>query len=173
MPQSSTDIDPFDEEIIIISKSESKREAQKLQEFASQLIHLPKVKRAKLPISDDLKADLLLADKIINNPDALRRHIRFVAKKLVEVDLTPIQLAMDAMANKHQQQTLQLTRLEELRDELIAQGNEAIEALLVKYPQLERQKLKQLIRLTAKELNANKPAKQNANLLNYLKQFIQ
>jgi ribosome-associated protein len=74
------------------------------------------------------------------------------------------------MENKHQQSTAKFTRLEGLRDELIEQGNEAVEKLLVEFEGLERQKLKQLVRQAAKEKKAEKLGKHYKNLFLYLKE---
>jgi len=74
------------------------------------------------------------------------------------------------MANKHQQETAKFVRLETVRDELIEQGNEAVETLISEFPQIERQKIKQLIRLAAKEKKAEKLGKHYKNLFTYLKE---
>jgi len=168
MPQSANDIDESLEEELK-SKSEVKREMHKLQDFAQSLIEMSKHQRSRLPLSDDLKDAMILADKITNKHEALRRHIRHTAKILLETDLEPIYQAMEVMANKHQQETAKFVRLETIRDELVDQGNDAVEALIVEFPQIERQKVKQLVRLAAKEKKAEKLGKHYKNLFTYLK----
>jgi len=168
MPQSANDIDESLEEELK-SKSEVKREMHKLQDFAQSLIEMSKHQRSRLPLSDDLKDAMILADKITNKHEALRRHIRHTAKILLETDLEPIYQAMEVMANKHQQETAQFVRLETIRDELVDQGNDAVEALIAEFPQIERQKVKQLVRLAAKEKKAEKLGKHYKNLFTYLK----
>jgi ribosome-associated protein len=113
---------------------------------------------------------MVLADKITNKHEALRRHIRHTAKILLETDLEPIHQAMEVMANKHQQETAKFVRLEALRDDLITQGNSAVEALIEDFPTIERQKIKQLIRNAAKEKKAEKLGKHYKNLFSYLKE---
>ena len=171
MPQSANDIDDssLENEEELKSKTEVKREIHQLQDFAQMLIEMSKHQRSRLPLSDDLKDAMILADKITNKHEALRRHIRHIAKILLETDLAPIHQAIDVMANKHQQETAKFLRLENLRDELIEQGSEAIEALLTEFEQLERQKLKQLVRHAAKEKKAEKLGKHYRNLFTYLK----
>jgi ribosome-associated protein len=171
MHQSSDDIDEFDEELK--SKSEIKREMYKLQDFAQSLIKMSKHQRSKLPLTEDLQDALILADKIHNKHEALRRHIRQMAKILQEADLDPIHQALDVMNNKHQQETAKFVRLEQIRDDLIEQGSNSIEALLTQYDgQLERQKLRQLVRQAAKEVKAEKTGKHFRDLFAYLKQHI-
>lgn len=172
MPQSANDIDDLSSEIDqeLKSKTEIKKEMYELQDFGQRLIEMSKHQRSRLPLTDDLKDAMIVADKIRNKNEALRRHIRHIAKILVETDLAPILQAIDVMANKHQQETAKFTRLENLRDGLIEQGNEAIEALLAEFELMERQKLKQLVRHAAKEKKAEKLGKHYRNLFTYLKE---
>jgi ribosome-associated protein len=172
MPQSANDIDDLSSEIDpeLKSKTEIKKEMHQLQDFGQSLVEMSKHQRSRLPLSEDLKDAMIVADKIRNKNEALRRHIRHIAKILVETDLAPIYQAIDVMANKHQQETAKFTRLENLRDDLIEQGNEAIEKLLAEFKQMERQKLKQLVRHAAKEKKAEKLGKHYRNLFAYLKE---
>jgi len=167
MPQSEHDIDEFEEELK--SKSEIKREMHQLQDFALRLVKLSKHQRSKIPFTEAIKEDLVLADKIHNKHEALRRHIRHMAKVLSETDLAPIHQALDVMANKHQQETAKFVHLENLRDKLISDGNEAVEALLNQNTSLDRQKLRQLVRQATKEKRDEKIGKYHKDLFNYLK----
>jgi len=143
-----------------------------LQDFANQLIKLSKHQRIKMPFNDTLKAELVLADKIHNKHEALRRHIRHMAKVLSETDLTDIRQALDVMANKHQQESIKFTKLEQLRDELLSQGNSRIEEVLSENNTMERQKLRQLIRQANKEKSAEKVGKYHRDFFAYLKEHV-
>jgi ribosome-associated protein len=173
MPHSADDIDDLTSEIELKSKTEIKKEMYQLQDFAQSLVEMSKHQRSLIPLSEDLKDAMVVADKIKNKHEAMRRHIRHIAKILVETDLAPIHQAIDVMANKHQQATAKFERLESLRDHLINEGNPAIEELLVEFEQLERQKLKQLVRHAAKEKKAEKLGKHYRNLFAYLKENSQ
>ena len=168
MPQSANDIDEL--ELEIKSKTEIKREMHRLQDFAQSIIEMSKHQRSRLPLSQDLLEAMIVADKIRNKHEALRRHIRHVAKILLETDLDPIHHAIDVMANKHQQETAKFVRLEELRDELIENGNDAVEATLAEFTGMERQKLKQLVRQASKEKKTEKIGKHYKTLFTYLKE---
>ncbi|NQZ25816.1 MAG: DUF615 domain-containing protein [Colwellia sp.] len=171
MPQSANDIDDSSQEMEeeFKSKTEIKREMHQLQDFGQSLVDMSKHQRSRLPLSEDLKYAMVLADKISNKHEALRRHIRHIAKILLETDLEPIHHAIEVMANKHQQESAKFVRLETIRDELIAQGNDAVEALISEFPKIERQKIKQLVRNAAKEKKAEKLGKHYKNLFTYLK----
>ena len=171
MPQSANDIDDSSPEMEeeLKSKTEIKREMHQLQDFAQRLIEMSKHQRSRLPLTEELQYAMILADKISNKHEALRRHIRHTAKILSETDLEPIHHALEVMANKHQQETAKFVRLENIRDELIEQGNDAVEALISEFPQIERQKVKQLVRNALKEKKAEKKGKHYKNLFTYLK----
>jgi len=172
MPHSANDIDDLTPEMDdeLKSKTEIKKEMHQLQDFAQSLVEMSKHQRSLIPLSDDLKDAMIVAGKISNKHEALRRHIRHIAKILLETDLAPIHQAIDVMANKHQQATAKFVRLETLRDELIDQGSDAVEALLTEFEQMERQKLKQLVRHATKEKKTNKQGKHYRNLFTYLKE---
>jgi len=170
MPHSEHDIDEFDEELK--SKSEIKREMYELQDFATRLVKLSKHQRSKIPFTEQLLEDLVLADKIKGKHEAMRRHIRHMAKVLSEMDLGPIQQALDVMANKHQQESNKHIKLEQLREDLIKQGSVLIEQLLTQHDTMERQKLRQLVRQAAKEKKSEKVGKHYKTLFDYLKEHI-
>jgi ribosome-associated protein len=169
MPHSANDIDDLNEDLK--SKTEIKREMYKLQDFGQSIVEMSKHQRSRLPLSEELKDAMVVADKIKNKHEALRRHIRHIAKILVETDLAPIHQAIDIMNNKHQQETAKFERLEQLRDNLVENGGDSIEALLAENEQMERQKLRQLVRQAAKEKKAEKIGKYHKELFTYLKEF--
>ncbi|TWX55163.1 ribosome biogenesis factor YjgA [Colwellia hornerae] len=167
MPDSANDIDELDEELK--SKSEVKREMIQLQIFGQSLIDLSKHQRSKIPFTEEIKDALILADKIKNKHEALRRHVRHLARILSESDLEPIKHALDVMANKHQQETAKFVKLEKMRDDAIDKGNDFVEALLTEHESMERQKLRQLVRQAAKEKKTEKLGKYYKELFDYLK----
>lgn len=170
MPQSANDIDELEEDLK--SKSEIKREMLELQDFAFKMIKMSKHQRSRLPLTEELQQAMILADKIQNKHEALRRHVKFIARVLAEMDLGPIQQALDVMANKHQQETAKFVFLEELREQLIDEGNDKIEETLSNNDTMERQKLRQLVRQAAKEKKTEKLGKSYRDLFNYLKEHV-
>lgn len=161
---------PIEQDEEFISKSQIKKEMHELQALGRKIVAMSKAQRAKLPLDDDMKDALVLADKIKNKHEAAKRHMQYIGKLLREADLGSIHLAMDAIANKHQQETIKFQQLEQLRDQLIAGNNDDAEALLAESPNMERQKLRQLIRQAAKEIKAEKPGKSYRDLFQYIKE---
>ncbi|WP_440054891.1 ribosome biogenesis factor YjgA [Pseudoalteromonas sp. T1lg65] len=162
-----------DEEIIYVSKSELKRDAQQYHQLGCDIADLAKKQREKLPLNDELKEAMALADRIRGKHDAYRRHMNYIAKALRSTpNVEELQAALDLILNKNNQADVLLNQVEIIRDELISQGDARINTLLEEYPTLERQKMRQLVRQAAKELKAEKPAKSYKELFQYLKDVV-
>ena len=156
-----------DEEIIWVSKSEIKRDAEHLKKLGENLIALNPTNLAKIPLEDNLREAIELAQRL--RLEARRRQIQYVGKLLRNVDPEPIQEALDKVENRHNQQLALLQKLELTRDQLLEQGDVALNPLLDEYPQLDRQHLRNLIRGAQKEKQANKPPKNYREIFQYLK----
>ena len=152
-----------------ISKSDLKKEQRELQEFATQLCKLSKSQRQKLTASDELHDAFKLADKISSKPDALRRHLQFMAKLLKDEELDTLRLEYQKITSPGQENDAEMRKLEGLRTSLIENGDDAINSLLEQAPSLERQKLRQLVRQAKKEVASEKPGKSYKELFQYIK----
>ncbi len=163
----------IEEEIIYVSKSELKRDAQQYQQLAIDLAAMSNKQRDKLPLSDDLVEAMVVADKIRAKSEAYRRHINYISKTLRLTDnVADIEAAIELMLNKNNQADVLLNKIESTRTELINNGDSLINELLEQYNSLERQKLRQLVRQAAKEAKAEKPAKGYKDLFQYLKEAM-
>lgn len=163
----------IEEEIIYVSKSELKRDAQQYQQLAIDLAAMSNKQRDKLPLSDDLVEAMVVADKIRAKSEAYRRHINYISKTLRLTDnVADIEAAIELMLNKNNQADVLLNKIESTRTELINNGDSLINNLLEQYPSLERQKLRQLVRQATKEAKAEKPAKGYKDLFQYLKEAM-
>jgi len=152
-----------------ISKSQIKRDADALKLIGRELVALNKKQLAQIPASESLFHAISVAHKISGKHEALRRQIQYIGKVLRTEDIGVIQTALDKLNNKHQQLTHATQNLELLRDQLIELGDSKIDPLLEQYPQLDRQKLRQLVRQANKEKKLEKPAKAAKDLFTYLK----
>ena len=160
----------IEEEIIYVSKSELKRDAQEFHQLGSEIAKMGKKQRERLPLNDDLKAAMVVADKISNKSDAYRRHLNYIAKTLRTVEnVEEIKAIIDVMLNKNNQAEVLIKKIEQLRTDLIEQGDDLINETIEQHPTLERQKMRQLVRNAAKEVKAEKPGKGYKELFQYLK----
>ncbi|MFT7681147.1 ribosome biogenesis factor YjgA [Moritella dasanensis] len=141
------------------SRAENKIEIAKTLELAGAISLLSKAEIAKMGFSEHLLAAIVTARKISIRTDAYSRHQSYMCKIMRSDGLEPIQAAYDKITNKYNQATVELAKLEMVRDNLIAGGDTAISTLLETYPNADRQKLRLLIRQVNKELKAEKPLK--------------
>ncbi|EJK2113761.1 ribosome-associated protein [Vibrio navarrensis] len=158
-----------EEEIIIVSKSEMKRDMDELQKLGEELVELKPSVLAKFPISEDLLEAIKDAQRFKN--EARRRQLQYIGKVMRQEDPEPIQAALDKLRNKHSQNTAVLHKLETLRDRVIAEGDSTIDEVVELYPAADRQRLRQLARTAVKEKQNNKPPKAFREIFQVLKQL--
>lgn len=162
--------DEDQEEIIWVSKSEIKRDAEDLKQLGEKLVNLTKANLTKVPLDDSLKDAIELAQRL--QKEARRRQLRYIGKLLRSIDAEPIREALEKIENKHNQQQAMLHKLEILRDELITKGDAALTDLLNEHPSADRQHLRNLIRAAQKEKEQNKPSKAYREIYQILKTLI-
>ncbi|ACS87421.1 ribosome biogenesis factor YjgA [Musicola paradisiaca] len=160
-----------DEEIIWVSKSEIKRDAEALKALGAELVELGKNALERIPLDEDLRAAIELAQRI--KKEGRRRQLQLIGKMLRARDPEPIQTALDKLRNRHNQQVSLFHKLEHMRDRLLEQGDDAIPDVLALYPQADRQQLRSLVRNAQKEQAANKPLKSARQIFQYLRELAE
>ena len=162
--------DEDQEEIIWVSKSEIKRDAEDLKQLGEKLVNLTKANLTKVPLDDSLKDAIELAQRL--QKEARRRQLQYIGKLLRSIDAEPIREALEKIENKHNQQQAMLHKLEILRDELVTKGDAALTDLLNEHPSADRQQLRNLIRAAQKEKEQNKPSKAYREIYQILRALI-
>lgn len=137
------------------SKGQLKRETERLQKIGEKLLGLSDVQLAKLPLTDKLIAALEEAKRIKPNSEAIRRHKQYIGKIIREADTATIEERIHEFESSHQLNTRHFHSLEELRDQLVNGDNASIGELIARYPQVDSQKLRQLVRNAKKEQDIN------------------
>ena len=168
VPENDIDKDE-DDEIIWVSKSEIKRDAEALKDLGAELVDLGKNALDKIPLDADLRAAVELAQRI--KKEGRRRQLQLIGKMLRQRDPEPIQIALDKLNNRHNQQVALFHKLEQIRDRLLDEGDDAISLVLELYPQADRQQLRSLIRNAKKEKATNKPPKSARQIFQYLREL--
>ncbi|MFQ0997322.1 ribosome biogenesis factor YjgA [Gilliamella sp. CG25] len=157
----------MDDEIIYVSKSEIKRDAEILKKMGVELVNLSKNELTKIPLDEDLLYAIELAQKI--KKEGYRRQIQYIGKLLRSRNIDPITQALDKLKNRHNQQVALFHKLEKLRDELIETGD--AEKIIELFPIADRQQLRTLARQAKKERESNKPPKTAKQIFQYLKEL--
>lgn len=169
VPDNENDDD--DDEIIWVSKSEIKRDAEELKRLGAELVDLGKNALEKIPLDDDLRAAIELAQRI--KKEGRRRQMQLIGKMLRQRDDEPIRQALDKLKNRHNQQVALFHKLEQLRDRLIEEGDDAVPDVLNLWPQADRQQLRSLIRNAKKEKEGNKAPKSARLIFQYLRELAE
>ena len=152
-----------------VSKSQLKREAKAVQEFADHLLSLPDKLLVQLPLTDELR-DAISVGRKLDNRNARKRQLKYIARLLVSSDLESIQSATE---QSHQDSLMLHKRKHQLERwcELLLSGNdELLNELVEEHGNLERQTLRQLIRQALKNASKNQAPPDNRKLFRYLQE---
>lgn len=140
------------------SKTQIKQDCHALQELGISLVDLKKSEFANCPVSDDLRHAIEQLKQIKSRP-ALKRQRQYIGKLMRSEDHEAIQAHVDSIKQAHDRDTRIFHRYESLRDQLIAEGDAAMASALELHPNLERSRLRQLIR---KAQQPTKPGQRNS-----------
>lgn len=151
------------------SKSQLKRESDELQAIGIRLIDMQPAQLDQLPIPDALLEAVELAKRIRNKREGYRRQLQLIGKLMRHLDTAELEQALASLAHQHDEQNARFHQLEKQRDAILAQGDTAIQVFLDKYPDADRQKLRQLYRQAQKEQQQQKPPAAARQLFKYLR----
>ena len=164
-------MDPTFDDEKPISKSQRKRDMLQLQSLGEQLTKLPASQLRKLTMPEAL-LDAILAAQQMSARGAHKRQLQYIGRLLRDIDAQPIQQQLDeiqlhsAAANRHFHQ------LEQWRERLLNDGDEAVSQLVELHPDTDVQYLRQLIRAAHKEKLANKTPRAARSIFQYLRELM-
>lgn len=171
MAREPFDDDPENDDIEYVSKTQLKRDAHALQELGRKLVKMPAAQLARLPLDDELREAIGLAQRIRHKHGGFKRQIQFIGKLLRGMDTGPLTDAIERIEMRDRQANAAFHRLEKWRDRLIDEGDEALAALLECYPQADRQHIRALTRNAMRERKQNKPPAAARALFKYLREL--
>lgn len=128
------------------SKSELKRQMHALQALGERLVTLPEAQLAKIPIADESLAEAIQLARRIKARSGLKRQLQYIGKLMRSIDPEPIVEALAQLDGQHQEDAARFHQLEQLRDRLLARGDDALGEVVARYPEVDRSHLRQLIR---------------------------
>ncbi|MEM1153614.1 MAG: ribosome biogenesis factor YjgA [Pseudomonadota bacterium] len=153
------------------SRSAKKREALALQGLGEQLVELSAKQLSKVPIEDERLRETIYQARSIKSHSAKRRHLQLIGKLMRDIDAEPIRLALDHMYEQRREQTDAFHSYEKLRDDVLAAGPDGVEMIMRRWPQADRQQLRQLLRQHAKESAADKPPAASRKLFRLIREL--
>lgn len=161
-----------DQESTEKSKTQVKKELLEITELGEHLLEIPAALLAKLPLSEYCLKAIKEGQKI-HHHTGKKRQIKYIGKILRDEDLDGIRKELAIADQYHQLEVRKQHLLEQWRDRLIAEGDNATFELLQLEPSLDRQQLRQMVRNAQKEKELNKAPKFQRELFRYLRDNMQ
>ena len=142
------------------SKSELKREMTERQKLAEVLSKLSSDALKSVPLEENIR-DAIAQTQKIKTFEALRRHMQYLGKLMRALDaeeIAAIEKRLEIIEGPGKVETAKLHQHEALRDRLIA-DDAAFTQLIERFPDLDVQNIRTLIRNARKEKELGKPPK--------------
>ena len=159
-----------DENKEFVSKTELKKDSKKIQAFGKKISELSSEEISSFNFPDTILKAIKDCKSIKSNV-AKKRQVQYLGKLLREIDLSKVYLKMDQINSNSQLEVRNNHKAEIWRERLI-QDKDAVTELIRLCPDVERQKIRQLIQNTLKETKASNPPKYYRQLFKYIKEHI-
>ena len=157
-------------EMLEISKSQRKRDAQELVNLAKTMIAMTENRFKKLPLDEDLRSEVEFA-RSIKSHGARKRQLMTVGKMLRLRDNEDLLDAVNNVDQKNRQANARFHLVETWRDRLIEGSDQILSELLEQVPGANVQTLRQLIRNAKKEAQLEKPRSSARKLFKLLREM--
>ncbi len=153
------------------SKTQRKKEMHALQALGEQLTALSEKQLQQIPLDDERLLKAIRETRNIKSRSALRRHLQFIGKLMRDIDPAPISEALERLFQPAREDNARFHRLESLRDEVLAAGQDGVGLLLERYPQADRQQVRQMLLQHQKERERQQPPAASRKLFRYLREL--
>jgi len=153
------------------SKSARKRHMLRLQAMGESLLTLSDRQLAHIPIEDQQLLAAIRECRQIRSNSARKRHLQLIGKLMRSVDTASIEKALLSLHNVKQQSALAHQQLEQLREDILATGPSGVELAMTRFPDADRQQLRQLVLQHQREIQRHKPPAASRKLFRYLKEL--
>lgn len=152
------------------SRTQLKKEAAALQKTGEKLVRLAddQLNRMKLPTA---LVEAIQAVRPMKSHGARRRQMQYIGTLMRRLDVAPIEQALMEIEQGAYRQAQAFHRIEAWRDQLVAGNDAVVDEILETFPDVDRQRLGQLVRSARKEKQRKAPPKSARNLFRYLKQL--
>ncbi len=151
------------------SKSALKRQMLALQKLGETLVALSEKQLGKMPITDERLLEIIREARAMRSHGARRRHLQLIGKVMRDIDPEPIEDALGAIDRQRLEDAELFHQLEKLRDDVIAAGMQGTELVVGRWPQADRQQLRQIILQHQRESAGGKPPAASRKLFRYLR----
>lgn len=164
---------PNDEEEVVKSRTQIKKEMQELQAFGEELVKLTDKQFQKIPLEGQLKQAITEA-RGMKHREGRRRQLQFIGKLMRTAELDDIRAAFEKLQNEGQHSVRQHHLTEQWRDRLLnGEDKNALQDFVNEYPAVEIQLLRQLIRNAQKEASQKKPPASARKLFKLIREQLE
>ena len=153
-----------------VSKTELKKDSKKIQAFGKKISELSSEEISSFNFPNTILKAIKDCKSIKSNV-AKKRQVQYLGKLLREIDLSEAYLQMNQINSNSQLEERNNHKAEIWRERLIQDKN-ALTELIRLCPDVDRQKIRQLIQNTLKETKASNPPKYYRQLFKYIKEHI-
>lgn len=153
------------------SKTRIKLESQALQDLGWSLTQLSGEQLALFDLDDELREAVQLGARIRDH-GAIKRHKKFLGKLLRNIDADPVRERYEAVLQDSRQDVQLMHRLEKIRDQMLNDGEEAVNQFMGLHPDADRQKLRQLVKDAGREHAGGQPPVSARKLYRYLRDLL-
>ncbi|WP_343224638.1 ribosome biogenesis factor YjgA [Oleiagrimonas sp.] len=153
------------------SRSQQRRDALAVLALAEQLVALPPNRLDQIELPEDVRNEIAQVRRIKSH-GARKRQLAFLAKLMRRHDDDVFASAHAAMGENQElrrQENAALQRLETLRERLLDDGDAALGEFIARYPDVDRQQLRTLVRQARMERLGNKPLRAYRELFRLLR----
>jgi ribosome-associated protein len=155
------------------SRSQRKRDAEAVLELAGRLVALTAAQLARIEVPEPI-ADAVRDTQKISQPVARKRQLHYLSKLMRREDdetLEQIRAALEHDRAEARRETAALHRIEAWRDRLLDEGDTALGDLADLHPDIDRHRLRQLIRSAREERLQNRPPRAFREMFQVLKEL--
>ena len=152
------------------SKSQLKRDSHHFVDIGDEILKLSAEDIRSLDLSAELGEAIKTALKI-KSRSGLKRQRLYIGKLLRSIDDSSIETKLRKIQHRHDLNTAQFKRLEKWRDSLIDNDRQALDEVISRYPEVDRQHINQLIRAAKQEKDRDKPPSSSRKLFKYLREL--
>ncbi|MBB1635417.1 hypothetical protein A9975_31780 [Cupriavidus sp. UME77] len=166
--------EPADDDDMLKSKSQKKRDMLALQDLGVELEALPKDRLARVPMPEAL-ADAIRDARRITNHEGKRRQMQYVGKVMRRLDddeVAAIQRVLEGFKGTSKAETAKLHLVERWRELLLA-DDAALTKFLAEHPASDVQALRNIIRNARKEHEMSKPPRYFRELFQAIKTALE
>jgi len=138
------------------SKTERKREAHAARDLGGELCALSDAQLEAFPLSDSLLA-AIRESRNIHAHGARKRHLQYIGKLMRQHDVAAIEQELNHIAPDAPHNIRLQHESERWRERLLSDDASAVTDFISRYPQVDIQALRQLLRQITKEQAEQKP----------------